>query len=307
MTTPELIVMAAGIGSRYGGLKQIDPIGPGGQSILDYSLYDAVRAGFRKFTLVVSGAMKDTLSQRVEAAIGQTRDAEFIVQELSDLPEDYTVPPERQKPWGTGHAVLSCRHIVASPFGAINADDYYGRSSFKLLFDFLMADAVRDDPHSYCMVGYLLGNTLSEHGYVSRGICTQDADGYLMGVDERTHIEQSSGVIRWTENGKDWTEIPAETRVSMNIWGFTPSIFNELNGRFADFLVARKADLLEAEFMLPEAVNSLLNEKKATVKVLPTAERWFGMTYQADKERAGQTIARLIQEGVYPEDLWKQR
>lgn len=307
MTTPELIVMAAGIGSRYGGLKQIDPIGPGGENILDYSLYDAVRAGFRKFTLVVSGAMEDALRHRVEAAIGQTCDTAFKVQELSDLPEAYAVPPERQKPWGTGHAVLSCRHIVRSPFGVINADDYYGRSSFKLLYDFLTGDAVRDDPDSYCMVGYLLGNTLSEYGYVSRGICTQDAAGYLLGVDERTHIEQSGGVIQWTENGKEWTEIPAETRVSMNIWGFTPSIFKELESRFAEFLGERKAELHEAEFMLPEAINSLLDEKVATVKMLPTAERWFGMTYQADKERAGQAISRLIQEGVYPLDLWKQR
>lgn len=307
MSAPELIVMAAGIGSRYGGLKQIDPIGPGGKSILDYSLYDAIQAGFRTIIFVVSGAMEDALRRRVDAAIGRTCATAFIVQELSDLPEGYTVPPERQKPWGTGHAVLSCRHIVASPFGVINADDYYGRSSFKLLYDFLTADAVRDDPDSYCMVGYLLGNTLSEHGYVSRGICTQDADGYLLGVDERTHIEQSSSVIRWTENGKDWTEIPAETRVSMNIWGFTPSIFKELESLFVDFLVARSAELLEAEFMLPEAVNSLLNAKIATVKVLPTAERWFGITYQADKERAGQAISRLIREGVYPEHLWKQR
>jgi NDP-sugar pyrophosphorylase family protein len=307
MTAPELIVMAAGIGSRYGGLKQIDPIGPRGESILDYSLYDAVRAGFRKFTLVVSGVMENALRQRVEASIGQTCDTALRIQELSDLPEIYAVPPERQKPWGTGHAVLTCRNIVSSPFGVINADDYYGRSSFELLYDFLTGDAVLDDPDSYCMIGYSLGNTLSEHGYVSRGICTQDADGYLLGVDERTHIEQSSGVIRWTENGKDWTEISAETRVSMNIWGFTPSIFKELERLFADFLGAQNAELLEAEFMLPEAINSLLDEKVASVKVLPMDGRWFGMTYQADKERAGQAISRLIQEGVYPEDLWKQR
>jgi len=306
MTAPELIVMAAGIGSRYGGLKQIDPIGPGGESILDFSLYDAIQAGFRTIIFVVSGATEDALRKRVEAAIGRTCDTSFIVQELDDLPAAAAVPPTRNKPWGTGHAVLSCRHTVTSSFGVVNADDYYGRSSFKLLYDFLTSDAVRDDPHSYCMIGYSLGNTLSQHGYVSRGICAQDADGFLLGVNERTHIEQSSGVIRWTENGEDWTEIPAETRVSMNIWGFTPSIFKELESRFIDFLGAQSAELLEAEFMLPEAVNSLINDKRATVKVLPTAERWFGMTYQADKERAGQAIERLIQEGVYPEDLWNQ-
>ncbi len=306
MTAPELIVMAAGIGSRYGGLKQIDPIGPGGESILDYSLYDAIQAGFRTIIFVVSEAMQDALRQRVEAAVGQTCDTAFIVQELNDLPEGAAVLPTRQKPWGTGHAVFSCRHTVSSPFGVVNADDYYGRSSFKLLYDFLTGDAVRDDPDAYCMVGYLLGNTLSQHGYVSRGICTQDAHGYLLGVDERTHIEQASGVIRWTENGEDWTEIPAETRVSMNIWGFTPSFFGELEGLFIDFLKTRSAELLEAEFMLPVAINSLINDKRATVKVLPTAEHWFGMTYQADKELAEQAILKLIQEGVYPEHLWNQ-
>ena len=306
MIAPELVVMAAGIGSRYGGLKQIDPIGPGGESILDYSLYDAIQAGFRTIVFVVSGATEDALRQQVEAAIGRTCDTAFIVQELHDLPDAAAVPPTRQKPWGTGHAVLTCRHIVTSPFGVINADDFYGRGSLEILYEYLTGVAVQGDPGSYSMVGFLLGNTLSEHGYVSRGICTQDADGYLLGVDERTHIEQSSGSIRWTENGKDWTEIPAETRVSMNIWGFTPSIFTELESLFGDFLRARSTELLEAEFMLPEAVNSLLNEKKATVKVLPTDELWFGMTYQADKVRAEQAILYLIQEGVYPENLWKQ-
>ncbi|MFV1858223.1 MAG: NDP-sugar synthase [Anaerolineales bacterium] len=305
MAVPELIVMAAGVGSRYGGLKQIDPLGPGGESILDYSLYDAMHVGFRKIIFVVSKAVEDAVRSRVEAAIGQICDVAFVVQELTDLPAPFLVPSGRQKPWGTGHAVFSCRHVISAPFGVVNADDFYGRGSFQLLYDFLAGVTDLEGSPSFCMVGYLLGNTLTEHGYVARGICELDADGFLLGVDERTHIERTGGVIRWTEDGENWTEIPANTTVSMNLWGFTPQVFAELEARFAVFLETREGDLLEAEFMLPEVVNSLLEEYKATVRVLPTDERWFGVTYQADRKWASQAISSLVRDGVYPEKLWE--
>ncbi|GMR11723.1 MAG: nucleotidyltransferase [Anaerolineae bacterium] len=305
MTVPALIVMAAGVGSRYGGLKQIDPLGPRGESILEYSLYDAMRAGFRKITFVVSKAVEQAVRSRVEAAIGRTCEVAFVVQDLNDLPAPYLVPSERQKPWGTGHAVLSCRHEISSPFGVVNADDFYGRGSFQALYDFLAGVTDLEGSPSFCLVGYLLGNTLSEHGYVARGICELDADGFLLGVDERTHIERTGGVIGWTDDGENWTEISADTTASMNMWGFTPQVFTELDARFSVFLETRDAELLEAEFMLPDVINSLLEDNKATVRVLPTDERWFGVTYQADRKWASRSISGLVREGVYPEKLWE--
>jgi NDP-sugar pyrophosphorylase family protein len=300
-----LIIMAAGMGSRYGGLKQLDPVGPNGELLIEYSVYDALRAGFDKVVFVI----KESIEEEFRARIGQTVEAQcetvYVHQRLDDLPEGFPVPPEREKPWGTGHATLSCRHVIGEPCAVLNADDFYGASSYQMLADYLRqaedTEAVYDD----CMVGYRIENTLSEHGYVSRGICRVDDHGYLIDVRERTHIERIDGAIQYTEDGDSWIVIPESTLVSMNMWGFTPSLFRELEQRFEAFLRTHQETISRAEFFLPNVVGDLIKEGRARVKVLETDEHWFGVTYLEDKAWVKASIRARIEQGIYPAKLWK--
>ena len=304
MAEPALIVMAAGIGSRYGGLKQIEPVGPYGEIILDYSVFDAMKAGFGKVVFVINRKIESDFRARIEQTIGRHCQTEYVFQELDNLPVGCQVPAERIKPWGTAHAVLSCREVVEGSFAVINADDFYGRSAYHSLARFLQGTDPKDSGYSYCMVGYQLEKTLTEHGYVSRGICSVDQEGYLLEVRERTHIEKVGETIRYTENDKDWVDIPADSVASMNIWGFNQDLFMELEARFERFLLENQENIEKAEYFLPEVVNQLLAEKLASVQVLPTGERWFGVTYHEDVELVRLAMKDEIEKVEYPAKLW---
>ena len=304
MSKPALVVMAAGMGSRYGGLKQLDPIGPHGEIILDYSVYDALRAGYERIVFVIKEQIEDAFRDKVGRTIEKHCDTAYVFQHLADVPEGYALPPDRVKPWGTAHAAMSARRVVDVPLAVINADDFYGRSSFQVLGDYLRTARDVDGVYDCCMVGFRLDNTLTDHGHVARGVCTVDERGHLLGVRERTRIQRFGDSARYTEDGDTWIEIPGETTVSLNMWGFTPSLFAELEARFLPFLEGNADNILKAEYFLPEAVGGLVREGKATVKVLSTDERWFGVTYKADKPMVEQAVRELIRRGVYPENLW---
>lgn len=300
---PTLVVLAAGMGSRYGGLKQVDPVGPNGEVILDYSVYDALRAGFGKVVFVVSEAIEAVFRERIGRAIEAQCEVVYVLQRMSDAPPGFRSPPGREKPWGTGHATLACRDVVNGPFAVINADDFYGRSAFALLADYL-ARVQHRGGYEYCMVGYVLENTLTEHGSVSRGVCTVGDDGRLVEIHERTRIERFGDVARYAEDEGRWAEIPLDRIVSMNAWGFTPEFFDALESRFVVFLEQRRRDLSKGEYFLPEVVGALIREGMAQVEVLKTDERWFGVTYQEDRARVKQAIERLVQDDQYPGRLW---
>jgi len=304
MTDPTLIVMAAGLGSRYGGLKQMDPVGPSGEIILDYSAYDAVRAGFAKIVFVISRDLEDVFRERISSAIAGRVEVAYAVQELSDVPPGFSVPAGRTKPWGTGHAVLSCRNLVMTPFAVINADDYYGASAFEALAQHLRRAEDRDGVYDFCMVGYRIGNTLSESGAVARGVCEITADGYLVDVRERTRVRRGPEGVQYSDDGEHWITLPPDTIVSMNAWGFTPAMMRELDSRFRVFLERSAGNAGTAEYFLPDVVGDLVKEGKARVKVLPTTERWFGMTYKQDREAVRAAISKLVARNVYPSDLW---
>lgn len=301
---PVLVVLAAGMGSRYGGLKQIDPVGSQGEAILDYSIYDAHQAGFDTVVIIIKEAIKkdflETVGKRLEKAPVEIR---YAYQELTDLPAGFTVPEGRVKPWGTAHAVFCAREAIdGAPFAVVNADDYYGKAAFKVIYDQLAATA---DPHAYCMVGYELGKTVTENGSVARGICQVDANGYLEEVIERTHIETYPGGIRYLEDGI-YTDVSPDTIVSMNMWGFMPSFLDELEGRFSAFLKeALKTNPLKCEFFLPLPITQLIQEKKATFRVLSSPDRWFGVTYAADKPMVVNALKAMTDAGKYPDGLWK--
>lgn len=302
---PTLIVMAAGIGSRYGGLKQVDPIGPNGEIVIDYAVFDALRAGFGKVVFLIRKDIEEVFRERVGSTIEKQVETIYVFQELSNLPPGFSVPPERKKPWGTGHAVLSCKDAVHEPFAVINADDFYGPGAFRALADYLrQARDPQGGPYDYSMAGYELENTLSEHGTVSRGVCEVTPDGYLAQVRERTKIQRFGDEVKYTENGEDWVVIPAHSTVSMNMWGFTPSFFKELDEIFPRFLKANIETMSKVEFYLPYVVNQLLDEKKARVKVLPVQEKWFGVTYPEDRASVQEAIRGLVRQGIYPESLW---
>lgn len=304
MAKPALVVMAAGIGSRYGGLKQVEPVGPNGEILLEYSIYDALQAGFGVIIFIIKKENQDLFHSRIGQTIADHGEIVYVCQELDDLPEGFSVPTARQKPWGTGHAVLSCKNVIDMPFGVINADDFYGRWSFEALCSYLKK--ARDQEYEFCAVGYKLNNTLSDHGHVARGVCKIDDQGYLVEVHERLRIEKFNDLVKYTEDGGTWFEIPGESVVSMNMWGFTPKIFPELEERFLTFLRSPESDLAVSEFLLPDVVNQLLAEKKAAVKVLPSDETWFGLTYKEDLEQVKREVWELIKEGVYPERIWDQ-
>lgn len=308
MKKPVLVVMAAGMGSRYGGLKQIDPIDQDGHIIMDFSIYDAVKAGFEKVVFIIKreneadfrSVIGDRLSKHIQVA--------YVYQELANLPEGYTVPEGRVKPWGTGHAVLSCIQEIDGPFAVINADDYYGSHAFQMAYDFLIQEEEEHGVCHYMMVGYKLENTLTENGHVARGVCVTDEEGYLVTIHERTHIERQGDGAAYTEDdGATWTEIPEGSIVSMNMWGFSASILQELRDRFTAFLQENlEKNPLKCEYFLPFVVDELLGEKKATVKVLKSMDRWYGVTYKEDKPVVMAAIQKLKDEGLYPQKLWEE-
>ena len=305
-TKPVLVVMAAGMGSRYGGLKQIDPVGSHGEAILDYSLFDAHEAGFDTAVIIIKEAIRqdfmDTVGKRLEKAPMEIR---YAYQEIDKIPEGCTVPECRKKPWGTGHAVLCARDAIGdAPFAGINSDDYYGKSAFKSIYDAL-CQAKDTDKYDYCMVGYELGKTVTDNGSVARGVCTTDENGFLTDIHERTRIEVQGDAIRFTEDGENWTELAPDTIVSMNTWGFTPGFLGELETKFATFMKkAMPKNPEKAEFFLPFAVAELLEEGKATAKVLRSADKWYGITYAADKPQVVAALRKMAEDGLYPDSLW---
>ena len=306
MNRPVLVVMAAGMGSRYGGLKQVDPVGGHGQLIMDYSIYDARRAGFETVIFIIKRELDATFRTAIGDRLSRVMDVQYAYQELEDLPEGYGVPEGRVKPWGTCHAILAARHLIRGPFAVINADAYYGPEGFRAIFDYLQAHPDRPDCYEYAMVGYLLGNTVTEHGYVSRGVCEADGDHFLRQVVERTHIERDGADARYTEDGgQSWGRLSGDTLVSMNLWGFQHSFLEEAQARFPAFLDRTlREDPLKGEYFLPGVVTQLLEEKRARVKVLPSRDRWYGVTYQEDKPTVVAAIAEKTAAGLYPEDLW---
>lgn len=309
MKKPVLAVMAAGMGSRYGGLKQIDPIGSHGEAILDYSLFDARRAGFETVVLIIKHEIEQDFMQTVGKRLEKSGlEVRYAFQRIDDLPADYTVPAGRQKPWGTSHAVLAARDAIGdAPVAVVNADDYYGAAGFREVYDYL-SQARDGEKYEYCMVGYRLENTVTDHGSVSRGVCETGRDGYLRSVTERTRIEKYPGGIHYTQDdGAHWVDLPGSTIVSMNLWGFTPSFLPELEARFPAFLDKALAENpMKGEFYLPSAVTQLLQEGKARVRVLTSPDKWYGVTYHEDKPQVVAAIRHMTQQGLYPDGLWEK-
>lgn len=305
MKKPVLVIMAAGMGSRYGGLKQIDPIDPQGHIIMDFSLYDARRAGFEKAVFIIKKENEEVFRECIGNRVSEYMEVAYVFQDLANIPDGYTVPEGRVKPWGTGHAVLSCIDEVDGPFAVINADDYYGSKAFGLIYDFLTTHQ-DDEKFRYAMVGYILKNTLTENGHVARGICQMDENGYLTGLHERTRIEKTKTGAAYTEDeGKTWVEVPEDSLVSMNMWGFSASILQALKEKFPAFLQENlEKNPLKCEYFLPFVVDELLAEDKATVQVLKTEDRWYGVTYQEDKAMVVKAIQELKDQGLYPSNLW---
>lgn len=299
---PTLFVLAAGMGSRYGGLKQLDGLGPSGETIMDYSIYDAIRAGFGKVVFVIRESFEKDFREIVINKYKNLIDVEIVFQDLNNLPEGFTCNPAREKPWGTNHAVLMGKDVIKEPFAVINADDFYGQESFKVLADFLTG--VTGKQNEYCMVGYHVGNTLSESGAVSRGVCVVDENNLLLTVVERTHIEEKSGDIIYLDEKGEEVSIPANTPVSMNMWGFTPDYFEYSEEIFKTFLKERGQEL-KSEYYIPLAVNELIVNGKATCKVLDTTSKWFGVTYAEDRPQVVLKINELVRKGVYPSQLYK--
>ena len=307
---PVLVVMAAGMGSRYGGLKQIDPVGNCGEAILDFSLFDAHKAGFETAVIIIKEEIKDDFMEMVGKRLEKCpMEIRYAYQELNKLPEGYTVPEGRTKPWGTSHAILCARNeIDGAPFAVVNADDYYGQDAYKVIYDFL-ANNEEGEKFSYCMVGYELAKTVTENGSVARGVCVTDENGYLADITERTRIEKYEGGIHFTEDdGATWTELTDETTVSMNLWGFTESFIDEAEATFPAFLdVVIGKNPGKAEFFLPSTVSKLLGEDRATVKVLHSADKWYGVTYAADKPVVVAALKEMTDKGLYPAaGLWSK-
>lgn len=298
---PTLFVLAAGMGSRYGGLKQLDGLGPNGETIMDYSIFDAIRGGFGKLVFVIRKDFEDDFRKKIISKYENHIPVEVVFQSTDDLPAGFTRPEGREKPWGTNHAVLMGKNVINEPFAVINADDFYGRDSFATLGEYL--SKLEGQNNNYCMIGYRVGNTLSESGSVARGVCETNAEGYLTGVVERTAIERVDGKVSFKdENGKMVT-IDDNTPVSMNMWGFTPDYFKYSEDYFVDFL-KENMDNLKAEYFIPLMVNKLIVDGTAKVKVLDTTSKWFGVTYAADRESVVDKIQALVDAGEYPEKLF---
>ncbi|MBS5081275.1 MAG: sugar phosphate nucleotidyltransferase [Clostridiales bacterium] len=305
---PVLVIMAAGMGSRYGGLKQIDPVDEQGHIIIDFSIFDAVKAGFEKVVFIIKKEDEADFKECIGDRMSKKMDVSYVYQDLHNLPGGFTVPEGRVKPWGTGHAIASCLGKVDGPFAVINADDYYGQHAFETIYNYLNTHE-DDEQYRYTMVGYVLENTLTDHGHVARGVCVTDEQGYLVGIHERTRIEKRGEGAAYTEDdGKTWTEIPKGSTVSMNMWGFSKSILEELQNRFAAFLEENlESNPLKCEYFLPTVVGELLEEGKATVEVLKSSDRWYGVTYKEDKEVVVEAVKNFKIQGLYPDRLWEEQ
>lgn len=299
---PTLVILAAGIGNRYGGLKQIEPIGPNGEIMIDYSVYDAVRAGFDKLVFVIRKDFEDDFKHKISGKFENSIETAYVYQELEACPDGFGPPQNRKKPWGTAHAVLTAREVVDKPFVVINADDYYGHNSFKIIADYLSSSETFS-PNNYAMVGYILRNTLSEYGYVSRGVCECTEKRMLKRIVERTKIEKTDEAVVYFDESERPVALTGDEMVSMNFWGFQPTIFNSLQSQFSNFLNQSGNDP-EAEFLIPTAIDNLIRTGDARVKVLKTQDCWFGITYREDRASAIRNINKLIKKGIYPRKLW---
>ena len=307
MLKPVLVVMAAGMGSRYGGLKQLDPIDDNGHVILDYSVFDARRAGFETVIFVIKPDIEEDFRAKVGDRIAKVMEVKYVFQRADDLPEGYAVPEGREKPWGTAQAVLAARDVVEGPFAVINADDYYGPEGFEEIYNYLLHHPDTPGMYEYAMVGYLLKNTVTENGSVARGVCTETASGYLHSVVERTKIIQGDRCPQYTEDdGETWNDLCEDDIVSMNLWGFQRSYLEEAWAGFPAFLDKNLAENpLKGEYFLPSVVSGLLSRHKARVKVLRSNDRWYGVTYKEDKPSVMEALRDLREKGLYPEKLWE--
>lgn len=301
---PTLFLLAAGMGSRYGGLKQLDGLGPHGETIMDYSIYDAIRAGFGKLVFVIRKDFEQEFREKVLSKYEGHIPCDVVFQALDKIPAGFTVPEGRTKPWGTNHAVMMGEGVIKEPFAVINCDDFYGHDTFRVMGKFL-SELPEGAKNTYAMVGFRVGNTLSESGTVSRGVCAMNGERYLTDVVERTEIERRDGIVQYKDENGKWVSIPDETPVSMNVWGFTPDYFDYSNKYFVDFLnsPATKANI-KAEYLIPTVVNNLIKGNNATVKVLDTTSKWFGVTYSKDRPEVVAKIKALVDAGEYPEKLF---
>lgn len=302
MQKTTLVIMAAGLGSRFGGIKQLTPLGPGGEIIMDYSIYDALEAGFDRIVFIIREDIFEDFKEMIGERIAKQADVEYVFQKMEQIPAGFTVPEGRTKPWGTGQAVLTCREVVDGPFAVINADDYYGKEAFRVVNEFLKRPQKNDDVYHFCMAGFQLGNTLSENGTVTRGVCQVSDQDKLVGIEETFEIEKK-GLVAVASDGADGQkELPLDSVVSMNMWGFTPELFEELDQAFVEFLrtTADSENPLKKEFLLPEVIETLLQSKRADVQVLMSHDKWFGVTYQEDRPSVEKAFRQLAADGVYP-------
>ncbi|KIR03100.1 hypothetical protein P261_01915 [Lachnospiraceae bacterium TWA4] len=308
MKKPVLVIMAAGMGSRFGGLKQIEPMDNEGHIIMDFSIYDAKKAGFEEVIFIIKEENLEIFKEVIGNRVSKFLKVSYVFQKVENLPDGYSLPEGRTKPWGTGHAVLSAASVVDGPFVVINADDYYGSTSFKVLYDYLMENA-DTDTYNYAMAGYSLANTVTENGTVSRGVCEMNDEGKLVSITERTKIKKGETCPAYSEDdGKTWVNLPADTCVSMNMWAFTKSIMDELTTRFPAFLdEGLKTNPLKCEYFLPSVVSDLMKEGKAKVQVLRSNDKWYGVTYLEDKPMVVEAISKLKEKGIYPIKLWEAK
>ena len=305
MKKPVLVILAAGMGSRYGGLKQMDPVDEQGHKIIDFSIYDAKQAGFQKVVFIIKREIEDDFRELVGKPISKYMDVEYVLQDLTDVPSDFIIPEGRVKPWGTTHALLCCKDIVTEPFMVINADDYYGKDGYRLMYDFLM-NTEDDEKLRYAMVGYELGKTLTDKGSVTRGVCRRDRDGFLTSiVEQKMLVRTGDGAAYSNDEGKTFIPIDVKTPVSMNMWGFGPSVFSVMEKAMNRFF---KEDVqknpLKAECLIPTEIGNLLEQDRVSVKVLTSSDTWFGVTYKEDKPMVVASIKALKEAGEYPEKLW---
>lgn len=302
MAHTTLVVMAAGLGSRYGGLKQIAPVDDAGHILIDFSIFDAVRAGFDRLVCIIKPEMEQEFHEVIGCRIAPFVELEYAFQRPDVLPEGFAIPEGRTKPWGTAHAVLCAKEQIHTPFAVINADDFYGRTAFEAIYRFLNENHGENE---HAMVGYRIENTLTENGSVARGVCETDGHGYLAGITERTRLESRPGGAAFIEDGQEYTFVPAGTKVSMNLWGFQPSILREIEKRFPAWLRENlPVNPLKCEYYLPLIPNALIQEKRGSVRVLDTQEKWYGVTYREDMPKVRAAIAEMTRQGVYPEALW---
>ncbi len=309
MGKPTLVILAAGMGSRYGGLKQIDPIDEAGHKIIDFSIYDALHAGFGKVVFIIKKEHEEDFKSCIGDAVSKHIEVEYVFQDLQDVPAGFTIPEGRTKPWGTTHALMCCKDVVKEPFAVINADDYYGKSAYTTLVDYLKAHEVQGEIPAYAMVGYRLKNTLTDKGSVARGLCVTDEKGFLTEIVERTQIRKTDTGAAFTEDdGATYTAVSTDTLVSMNMWAFYPSIFELFEGAMNRFFAEKVSyNPMKAECLIPTEVGTLLEGKKATVQVLSSQDKWFGVTYQEDKPFVKESIQKLKDAGVYPGKLWGEK